>query len=312
MLVSVIVSTYGMERIEDTHKAIGSLLRCSDAETEILVVIDRNEALSADLEQKFGKEIRLLISETKGLSNARNLGVASAKGEIVAFMDDDAEPCRGWVEKIRKIFLADPKVDAATGRIEPEWMQPGLDWLPSSLYWIVSCTYMDLPVDTVVRTVIGTNMAFRKAKLLELGGFHQKLGAVQKWKKKDGKWVSRTGLVGEERDLCIRLTSSGGRIAYSPEMAVKHKVYGFRLTMKNILERCYWEGYSKALISKMYSGESLALEQDYLFHLIKSMPGESGIITRLRQSATMCFSLMAVGLGFCMFKLRGSDMARDG
>jgi glycosyltransferase involved in cell wall biosynthesis len=315
MLVSVIISTYGMERIQDTHLAIESLLKCIDEQTEILVVVDRNDQLSADLETRYGDKICMIINDTKGLSNARNLGVSKAKGEIVAFMDDDATACPGWVNSIRGAFQAKPEADATTGRIEPEWMQTGLDWLPKSLYWIVSCTYMDLPKDKKARSVIGTNMAFRKNKLQELGGFHQKLGAVQKWKKKDGKWVSKTGLVGEERDLCIKLLASGGQIVYSPAMMVKHKVYGFRLTMKNMLERCYWEGYSKGLIGKVYSNDVLELEQDYFFYLAKSLPGDARGLARLRQSATICLSIFAVGFGFGVFKIRGNaglKPARDG
>lgn len=305
MLVSVIISTYGMERIQDTHQAIESIMECQDRDAEILVVIDRNDELSANLERKFGNSIKIITSETKGLSNARNLGVSMAKGEIVAFMDDDAVACENWTGRIREAFTAESDTDAVTGRIEPKWMQPGLDWLPKPLYWIISCTYMDIPKGQRAQSVIGTNMAFRKDALLRLGGFHQKLGAVQKWKKKGGKWVSRTGLVGEERDLCIRLLASGGKITYCPEMAVKHKVYGFRLTFKNMLERCYWEGYSKGLIGKMYSGGVLALEQDYFFHLARGITGDAKGIVRLRQTATVIFTAMAVGFGFITFKLFG-------
>lgn len=315
MIVSVIISTYGMERIQDTRQAIESLLECIDEQTEILVVIDRNDQLSSELEMRYGKKIHIIISDTKGLSNARNLGVSKARGEIVAFMDDDATACPGWVNSMREAFQANPKADAATGRIEPEWMQPGLEWLPKSLYWIVSCTYMDLPKDKKAMSVIGTNMAFRKKRLLELGGFHQKLGAVQKWKKKDGKWISKTGLVGEERDLCIRLLSSGGQIVYSPQMMVKHKVYGFRLTMKNMLERCYWEGYSKGLISEMYSADILELEQDHFFQLAKSLPGDARGLARMRQTVTICLTTFAVGFGFGVFKIRGNEElkpSRDG
>ncbi len=309
MMVSVIVSTYGMERIRDTHQALDSLLISSDPDSEILVVIDRNEELSANIEKHYGGRIRIVISETKGLSNARNLGVEKARGEIVAFMDDDAIACPGWIGSVRKAFTENPEADAATGRIEPEWMEPGLDWLPRPLYWIVSCTYTDLPAGEENRTVIGANMAFRKKKLQEIGGFHLQLGAVQKWKKRGGKWISKTGLVGEERDLCIRLLNSGGKIAYSPDMAVKHKVYGFRLTMKNMLERCYWEGYSKGLIEKKYSKMTLAVEKNYIFHLAKSIKGDAGGYTGPRQAATICFTVLAVGFGYIRFRIRGRDFS---
>ena len=97
MFVSVIISTYGMERIDDTHRSIESVLLQVDDESEVIVVIDENDELVSNLDEKYGNRIRIEISKEIGLSNARNLGVKVAKRNIVAFIDDDATICPGWI-----------------------------------------------------------------------------------------------------------------------------------------------------------------------------------------------------------------------
>ena len=144
MLISVIISTYGMERIDDTHQSIESVLLQMDDDSELIVVIDENDELVSNLNDKYGERIKIEISKEKGLSNARNLGVKVAKGEIVAFIDDDATICPGWIEAIRTVLSQHDRIAAVTGTIYPDWIGDGMEWVPRPLYWIVSCTYNDI------------------------------------------------------------------------------------------------------------------------------------------------------------------------
>ena len=149
-----------------------------------------------------------------------------------------------------------------------------------------------------VDSVIGANMAFRRDTLLRFGGFTEGLGAVRKWRKVDGVWVQKTGLVGEERELCIRLLADGGRISFVKDMQVKHKVYPYRLQFKNLMARGFWEGYSKGYLKKIH-GDVLGMEGRYLFQLIKRPPGGFRAL-----ATTLCVTL-AVGSGYLMFGVRG-------
>ena len=305
MFVSVIISTYGMERIDYTHRSIESVLLQVDDESEVIVVIDENDELVSNLDEKYGNRIRIEISKEIGLSNARNLGVKVAKGNIVAFIDDDATICPGWIKAIRT-SLSDNGIAAVTGTIYPDWIGDGMEWVPRPLYWIISCTYANIKDGEFVQTAIGTNMAFKKDILLEVGGFHHKLGAVQNWRKINGSWVQKMSLVGEERDLCIKLAKSGYKIINSSNMCVKHKVYPYRLTFKNLMNRGYREGLTKGHLKKKYADENedtLSLEQEYIMHTLTSLMIEKdkSLLSRFRGLTTLFFVFVSVFVGFFIY-----------
>ncbi len=312
MQISVIISTYGMERIDDTRQAIDSVLNQMGEGDELIIVIDENYELVRNLEQKYSNQIVIIVSKTKGLSNARNLGVKAVKGDIVAFIDDDATACDGWIEGIRSVFSGNQKIGACTGPIFPNWLGEEQKWFPRELNWMISCTYSDIKDWAFVDTAFGTNMAFRKAVLAGVGGFHAKLGAVQKWKKVKGKWVTKTGLVGEERHVCMKVHDAGFKIIHSPDVGVNHKVYPYRVVFKNLLDRGYWEGYSKGYIEKRFpkkDGEEVLLtEQNYLANLFWNLHrphNHCRPADKLRMYATISTVLLSVAVGYGKFKLTG-------
>ena len=308
MRVTVVIPTYGIERIGDTFQSVDSVLGQADADVEIIVVADENEELLRMLREKYRDKITLAPNKEKGLSKARNLGTKLATGEVVAFIDDDAVACAGWIAAIRHGFSGRPEAGAMTGQIEPEWTNGQAAWFARELYWMISCTYDEVEDGAEVPTVIGTNMAVRKELLVELGGFSDRLGAVQKWKRERGIWVQRCGVVGEERELCMRIGSTGKKNIYAKGMQVRHKVYPYRIAVKNLLKRGYWEGYSKDLLKGQYKGdgEALSMEMDYGIRLIRNYFRSGlgcGSACRCRQYATTLSVMASVGLGYAAYKL---------
>ena len=108
-LVSVIITTYNREKYLD--KAIGSVAKQSYENIEILVIDDgSDEKYAKTICNKYSNCI-YFYKENGGLSSARNFGINLAKGEFIAFLDDDDFWESSKIEKQVKILLESPAVD---------------------------------------------------------------------------------------------------------------------------------------------------------------------------------------------------------
>ncbi|MFD2875312.1 glycosyltransferase [Paenibacillus rhizoplanae] len=74
-------------------------------------------------------DIRYLLEPVQGLSAARNTGILASKSQLIAFLDDDAIPCRTWITTIVSTFAARPEVMAMGGKIAPIFESKRPDWL---------------------------------------------------------------------------------------------------------------------------------------------------------------------------------------
>ncbi|MGB1583503.1 MAG: glycosyltransferase, partial [Solirubrobacterales bacterium] len=119
-LISVVICV--VDEGANALRCIDSILEGDYTNTEIVVVNNRPAAneLSETLEQRFAGDARVRYHEEHrpGLSAARNSGAGVARGEIIAFTDDDVVADRRWVASIAAVF-DDPTVDCVTGMILP-------------------------------------------------------------------------------------------------------------------------------------------------------------------------------------------------
>ncbi len=271
MLISVIICAYSMSRYHDLAEAISSLIGQS-AEKEVILVIDRNEELHRlAVSELGGNGVRVLLSKSPGLSSGRNLGLSSARGDIVAFMDDDAVAGDGWLAALEGAF-ADPNVVVAGGTIKPMWLGNRKGWMPNSFMWVVGCTGLDEPENgEEVRNAFGSNIAFRKAALVEAGGFSGNLGRVDERQS-----------TSEEVSACIAVKRNNplAKIIHVRGAEVSHRVYASRATPAFYLRRAYGEGASKAKLRKILSSgsknEGLSKEIPYLMKTMTDSRDTSG------------------------------------
>lgn len=258
---SVIVCAYTEKRWDNLIAAVSSLKAQTLPAKEIILSIDHNEVLYTRAKVHFPTVIVLENSETRGLSGARNSGIAAAKGDIIAFMDEDAVASPDWLKKIDAHF-ENPNVMGVGGSINPWWQTRKPDWFPEEFNWVVGCTYLGMPVTaSPVRNLIGCNMAFRSEIFRDVGGFRSEIGRI-------GTYPAGC----EETELCIRAQQfyKSGSFIFEPAASVSHRVPESRTTRKYFLERCYAEGLSKALVSTMVgSQDGLASERTYTF---KTLP----------------------------------------
>ncbi len=259
--ISVIVCAYTEQRWDDLLAAIASLEQQTHSPDEIILVIDHNEALLQRAQAQFTDVILLSNRHLKGLSGARNTGIAAATSMILAFMDEDAVAEEHWCERLLAHF-ADPTVTGVGGAILPLWSTARPAWFPEEFNWVVGCTYKGMATETApVRNLIGCNMAYRRSAFEQAGGFREGIGRVD------------TIPVGcEETELCIRIhqCQPSSVLLYDPAIQVQHRVPAARANWGYFRSRCYAEGFSKALISQFVGTDAgLASERSYT---IKTLP----------------------------------------
>jgi glycosyltransferase involved in cell wall biosynthesis len=264
--ITLVVCTYTTRRASALQTTISAVLDQVYATDEVVVVVDHNPELFDHVVFSLGEtargetlgadaRVRVIANENaRGLSGARNTGVSRARGEVVVFLDDDAIPHPGWLAQLTEPF-ADPEVIGTGGLAIPTWEAAPPDWLPEEFLWVVGCSYKGLPERPVeIRNPIGANMAFRRSVVETAGGFSDGLGRV-----------GRTPLGCEETEFSIRATrTSGGRIIQQPTAIVDHMVTADRLRLRYFIHRCWAEGISKAVVSRLAGSDAaLASERAY-------------------------------------------------
>lgn len=274
--VSVVVCAYTDHRWAGLTGTVRATLAQLTAADECLLVIDHNDVLRRRAAAWFSPEpaVRVLANdEDRGLSGARNTGIRHSRGDVIAFLDDDATPAAGWLAE----FLAgfdDPAVAAVGGAALPRWPtghRPA--WFPPEFDWVVGCSYRGLPTRAApVRNVIGAAMAFRSHAFEVAGTFDSAVGRV-----------GTTPLGCEETELCIRLRQADphARIVYLPAAVVHHQVTADRTRIRYLLRRCFAEGTSKARVSRLVgAGDALASERTYVRRVLPR-----AVVRELRRTA---------------------------
>jgi GT2 family glycosyltransferase len=290
VMASVIVCTYTEARLSNLRDTIASLERQDHGSFEIVVVVDHNPELLACLRKSLPDAVRLCAShERKGLSGARNSGIAAARGRLIAFIDDDATAEPDWLTRLAAAHAA-AGVIGSGGAIIPAWegqRQPG--WFPEEFLWVVGCTYRGMPGAGPIRNVIGCNMAFNADVFGEVGGFDTAMGRV-----------GTRPLGCEETELCIRATNRrpGAQIVYVPEAVVNHRVPPERQTAKYFLSRCYSEGISKAFVRRLVGRRAVSSELAYGTRTIPTAIARNTVkVVTLRQPAQSFGQIVALMAG---------------
>ena len=258
--VSVVVCTYTDDRWPDLAAAVESV-RCQTAPPlETIVVVDHDERLLARVRAELPDVVAVPNAEARGLSGARNSGVALARGEVVAFIDDDAVAADDWLERLAEPY-ADSRVLGVGGAAEPAWECGRPARFPPEFDWVVGCTYRGMPVERArVRNLIGANMSFRRDVLTAAGPFRSGIGRI-----------GTRPLGCEETELCIRAVRSrpDGVFVFEPRARVFHRVPPQRATYGYFGARCYAEGRSKAIVARLVGSRAgLATERSYVLRTL--------------------------------------------
>lgn len=255
--ISVVICAYTEDRWDQICAAVDSVRAQSWPSFEIILVIDHNPALFKRAVATMPDVAVLENQQAQGLSGARNTGAARAKGDLIAFLDDDAVAHEDWLKFLADTY-EDPQIAGVGGLTLPRWQTARPAWLPEEFYWVIGCNYKGMaPSGAPVRNLIGANMSFRREAFNRVeGGFVTGIGRTS------------TGrpLGCEETEFCIRLAQQapGTMFVMDHRAMIWHFVSDSRCTVSYYLSRCFAEGISKAQVTaSVGSGDGLSAERAY-------------------------------------------------
>lgn len=229
---SVLIVTYN--RLNDLVKAVQSVLNQTTPPFEV-IVIDDCSTNPVKLKEHKGK-IRVIRNNLeRGLSASRNIGVKVAKGEYIAFLDDDATADKHWLRELKRSL--DLGYDIVGGALEPHYFTKPPSWWDEKVLGgtaAVGNKYAVKRSGKPMSGVWGCNFAVRKDVFRKIGYFREDLGRYR------GKLLS-----GEETEFKLRAQKAGMKIAFNEKAIVFHKVYPYRLVLSYLFKRGWYEGVSE-------------------------------------------------------------------
>jgi len=220
-MASVVVCSYNGART--LRACLSSLQRLQYPDYEVILVDDGSEDETQAILREF-PGVRNIVQQNQGLSVARNVGTAAARGSVIAFTDSDCMADPDWL-----YFLVQTLVGsnfAAVGG--PNISAPAADWIQATVGAAPGSPSHVLMTDTIAEHVPGCNMACQRWALDEIGGFDPEYHTA-----------------GDDVDVCWRLMQNGYVIGFSPAAVVWHHR---RFSVKTYFSQQRGYGEAEALL----------------------------------------------------------------
>lgn len=243
MDLSIIICTYN--RSQSLYKTLESLeymIVPEGVNWEVLVVDNNSKDKTREVVEDFSRRGALnlgyLFEARQGKSFALNRGIESAKGEIIAFTDDDVLVDKGWLVAIITATRQYQDYDGFGGRIVPLWRTKPPAWLGISGKYNALRGTVFLRDDGCqdkeyceTKSVVpcGANMFFRKRVIDENGLFRSDLGP-------------QAGIPGaaEDTEYCQRMVNRGKKFMYIGNATIYHPVEPEKLTRSYLTKWRYY------------------------------------------------------------------------
>ena len=206
--ISVLIAT--ADRHELLQDCLAHVIAAASDADEILVLDQSRGAVSPLQLPSAGARplLRHLRCPRRGKSAALNVGVAEARGSLLAFTDDDCRVAPDWLEVMHQAFARSGEGVALTGRVLAGENEPGAVRAPSLRNDPEAREYRSPRYRDVL---FGNNMALPAEALRRVGVFDEALGPGTRFP------------AAEDNDLGYRLLKAGIPIRYLPGLIVRHR-----------------------------------------------------------------------------------------
>ena len=239
--ISVILCTYN--RCQSLTKALESLATSTlskNVEWEVVLVDNNSSDKTREVAESFCRRhsnFRYLFEPQPGKSYALNTGIREARGEILAFVDDDVVVESAWLQNLTAP-LVNGKWAGVGGRILPAHSFSCPPWLslsgPCAMGGIL-CAHFDLGGEArdLDLPPFGTNMAFHRSMFEKYGNFRTDMGPSP-----------GSEIRSEDTEFGRRLIRAGESLRYVPSAVVYHEVSESRINKEFFLQ--WWFDYGRA------------------------------------------------------------------
>ena len=218
-MISVVVPTVGRPRYLERCLAALAASELAPERFEVVVVDDSPDPEVARVAAVASVAPRVVRPIHTGPSGARNAGADAARGEFVAFTDDDCEPSPGWLPALVEALAANP--GAAVGGVTVNGVPD--DTSAAASQAVVDAVHAQFNRDPAApRFFASSNVAFPAAEFRTVGGFDESFRYA------------------EDREMCERWLHTGHRFAHAPDALVVH--------MRTMTLREFWRqhyGYGR-------------------------------------------------------------------
>lgn len=264
--LTIVITCYTLDRLKSTLELLDSIKAQTYPRIETVLVVEKSMKLFDHVKryaaEKALHQMKVLFNHgEQGASAARNLGIQQAKGDIIAFVDDDVILSSDWAEEMIKTY--DESIIGVTGLADPLWECSPPRWLPEEFYWIIGCTtWLDGEGIREVRNVWTMNASFKRETFDKGVLFSTTIGPY------GGSMKGREkNKISEDLEFSMKARrSTGKRIVHNPKVKVKHRVTKDRISWEYIIQWSYWIGASRKELKRLYpedKGQPSVIDTEY-------------------------------------------------
>jgi len=294
--VSVVVVTHnGQAVIKDCLRSLLGLSYDTDR-YEIVVVDAASTDATSDSVRSIATVserpiVRFLSTPSRDANTARNAGLACARGDLVAFVDDDVVVPDGWLSAVAEGATRWPDAGCLGGPILPvfEHRPPRT----CAGHELAGTSFDEGDTAKPVRELWGGNMALRRSTAQRIGAFRPGLPVQQEW-----EWQQR-------------LMTAGGRLVYLPQAWLWHRRNRSDLRIGSSLRQYFLRGYIRGRLGPPIKGRT-ALRKSLLQLVHAAQTGcTRGLTESARQLGLACGAVEIPHAWPVLRRLRGARRTRE-